>query len=201
MPLSQVGSPNIKALRNFSEHEVINGIFSSTTVPMPKGTVVTINTSSGNVNIAVTGTGTAYPSPFLSSSPSPYGFPPSYVTSDWFGIWNNQVRPCNSGDVPLGITLVDVAEYNRFGESYAARSRAEREEQQVVLSGEAVKILTRGWVKVNSIVGTPSGNMGAYPSGGFLVACPYNKTAYPSLLGKFLSPVDADGYALFKLEL
>lgn len=194
------GYPTLKPLRNYSEHEVVNGIFSSATVPLNKGSVVTIITASGSPNVNGTGTGTA-PTPYLSNSPTSYGGVPSYATAPWVGVWGNQVRAANSGEVPLGITLVDVAEYNKFGESYAARPEWERYEQQVVLSGEPVKILTRGWVKTNGFVGTPSANTGAYASGGVLVPCAYNKTLFPQLVGKFLSPADNDGFALFKVEL
>ena len=101
----------------------------------------------------------------------------------------------------MGVSLVDCADSNKYGESFAYRPRWERMEQQVVVSGEALKILTRGLITTNGFIGTPSANTGAFVNSGVLVPCAYNKATFPQLAGKFLEGADADGYALFKVEL
>lgn len=200
MALNQTGSPNLKPFRSYTEHEVINGLYSSSVVPLNKGTFVTIIQASGNPNVNLTGTGLAAVSPFIGYANAVPGTP-EYATSLQFGIVSNKVRAANSGEVVLGVSLVDCAETNKYGEAFAYRPVWERHEQQVVVSGEALKILTRGLITTNGFSGTPSANTGAYVHAGVLVPCPYNKTTQPQLVGKFLEGADADGYALFKVEL
>lgn len=200
MALSQTQTPTLAAYRDFDPHDTINGLFACATVPTNKGTIVTIQTASGNPNFNQTGTGVLPGGQFTSQITANYGYPPAFVTAPFFGIANNLVRAANSGDIPLGMTIVDCAEYNKYGESFASRPDYERIEQQVVLSGESVLIATRGIFTVNSYIGTPSPNTGAYASGGYLVVCPYNRTLFPNLVGKFIEPA-VNGFALFKLEL
>lgn len=198
--MMQTGVPNLKPFRSYSEHDVLNGLHSATTVPLYKGTFVTITVASGNPNVNNTGTGLSPVVPFIGSL-GDWGTPPAYVTSLRFGIGGNKVRAGNSGEVIAGMTVVDCAELNSYGENYASRPRYERNEQQVVLSGEGLKIVTKGIFSVNNFSGTPALNSGAYVNGGSLIPCQYNKTLFPGIVGKFLEAADADGYALFKLEL
>jgi hypothetical protein len=98
--------------------------------------------------------------------------------------------------------LYDVRETNAYGEKYIYRPRYERAENDIVVSGEAVPILTRGILKVNAIDGTPGPGSGAIPSttnAGFLEVT--SDPTLPDNVGKFLTTFDADDYALFKLEL
>jgi hypothetical protein len=54
---------------------------------------------------------------------------------------------------------------------------------------------------VNNFSGTPAANLGAYVNGGSLIPCVYNRNLFPGIVGKFLEGADADGYALFNLDL
>lgn len=186
--------PNLKPFRQFSEYEVINGLYAATTATLNKGTVVTITTASGNTNVLTSGNSPVTPHLGVQGS---WGQAPSYARSNRNEVkW--KVAAAGPTDVALGVTLRDVKETNRFGENYAYRPKWERDEQMIVISGEAVPILTRGLIMTNSFTGTAAVNSGATVSGGLLVVSAYSKT---TSVGKFLTNADADGYALFKLEL
>lgn len=200
MALSQTGSPNLKAFRSYDEHDVRNGLYSAVTVPLNKGSFVTITTAGGNPNVNLTGTGLSAVTPFLGSL-GDWGTPPAYATSLRFGVGGSKVRAANSGEVVLGMTLVDCAETNSYGENYANRPRYERLEQQVVLSGEGLKIVKKGVFSVNNFSGTPAVNSGAYVNGGSLIPCVFNKALFPGIVGKFLEAADTDGYVLFELDI
>lgn len=200
MALSQSQSPDLKAFRSYSEHDVINGLFTTTLGSVNKGTFVTIASAGGNPNVNVTGTGLSAVTPFVGNL-GDWGEAPAYATSLRFGITSNKVRAANSGEVVLGVLLHDVRETNQYGENYAYIPNRNRYEDGIVTSGEGVKILTKGLITTNGFVGTPSANTGAYVSGGVLVPCAYNKTLFPQLVGKFLEGADADSFALFKVEL
>ena len=199
MALSQSQTPDLKAFRSYSEHDVINGLFTYDTGSGNKGTFVTISQASGNPNVAQTGTGVSVNTAFIGSLGN-WGEAPAYATSLRYGIQANKVRAANSGEVVLGVMLHDVRETNQYGTNYAYEPTYKKGEDQVVLSGEGVKILTKGLITTNGFLNTPSANTGAYVSGGYLVPCAYNKTTFPQLVGKFLEGADSDGYALFKVE-
>lgn len=200
MAITQSRSVDLKAFRSYSEHDVINGLHSAITVPLYKGSFVTVTVASGNPNVNQTGTGLSPVVPFIGSL-GDWGNAPAYATSLRFGIGGNKVRAANSGETVLGMTLVDCVENDSYGVNYAYQGRDKRNEAQVVLSGEGLKIVTKGLFSVNNYSGTPAVNSGAYVNGGSLIVCQYNKTLFPGIVGKFLEPADADNFALFKLEL
>lgn len=167
MALSQSQTPDLKAFRSYSESDIINGLFSAETM-FNKGTFLTISQASGNPNVAQTGTGTSVNTAFIGSLGN-WGEAPAYATSLRYGIQANKVRAANSGEVVIGVSLVDVRETNQYGTNYAYEPAYKRSEDQVVLSGEGVKILTKGLISTNGFLNTPSANTGAYVSGGYLV--------------------------------
>lgn len=207
-------TPNLKPYRDYSEHEVIN-LYAHESGNVNKGTWVTIKTAAGNTNV-IQNTGASI-TPHLKLNSALSSNTPSYATVLRPEV-QFKVRNATSDDPnPLGIMLFDVRETNAWGESYIFKPGYEASEQQVVISGLAVPILTRGIVKLNGFSGTPTVGQGAYigasgsdyegqlipqtygPSytystGGGVVADPVN-------VGKFLTTKDADGYALFKIEL
>jgi hypothetical protein len=187
-------SPNLKPFRQFSDYEVINGLYAATTATLNKGTIVKITNAPGNTNVLDNQASPA--TPHLGDAGN-WGEAPSYAYSRRRSVkWT--VAAATTGDVALGMTIRDVAETNQFGENYAYRPRYEREEKAIVTSGEAVPILTRGIVHTNGFTGTPAPGSGASVSGGILVVGAYSKA---TSVGKWLSSADADGYAIFKLEL
>lgn len=184
--------PNLKPFRNWSEHEIINGLYAATLGTLNKGTFVTITQASGNTNVMQSGANPANPHLGVAGN---FGGAPSYAISKRWSL-NWRVRAANPNEPVLGVTVRDVSETNKFGEAYVYRPRFEKDEQQVVNSGEAVPILTRGLISTNNFTGTPVPGSGATVSGGMLVVAAYSATS----VGKFLTTADADGYAIFKVE-
>jgi hypothetical protein len=186
---------NMKPFQIVSEHDVINGFFSANVDTLSKGTFVSIVAGgSGNTNVIQNANTPA--TPLLGLGPV-YGNGPSRVTSYRSEVkWKVQATP--SGSVPLGIALYDVAETNKYGEKYITKPKYERIEQEVVVSGEALPILTKGVISLKGFVGTPVAGSGINSCvAGSGVVGVYSKSSY----GRFLSAVDNEGYALFKLEL
>ena len=70
----------------------------------------------------------------------------------------------------------------------------------VIISGQAVPVLTKGLVLVNDIVGTPGFGSGARPAANGNLQVTGWSASEASIIGKFLGPTGSDGYALFKLE-
>lgn len=196
-------TPNLKPYRDYSEHEVIN-LYAHESGSVNKGTWVTIKTAAGNTNV-IQNTGASI-TPHLSLNSALSSNTPTYSTVLRPEV-AFKVRTAVSGDPnPLGIMLFDVRETNRWGERYIFQPGYDAAEQQIVVSGMAVPILTRGIVKLNGFSGTPTVGQGAIigVSGsayeGQLIPRTYN--AGDTLnVGKFLTTKDADGYALFKVEL
>ncbi len=178
-----------------SPYDVLNGMFAATTDTLPAGTFVTIASAVGNH--AVTGSGAT---PFVTVDRK-VSSAPSYAYSPYWGV-KDTVRAALSGEPVLGVTMYDVAETNAFGESYRRLPDYARQEQQVVLSGEAVPIAKRGLIRTNNIFGTaPSAGTGAYVSSGQLrVGNYFTLKASGQCVGKFLSAVDNQGYAMFQVE-
>lgn len=188
-------TPNLKPLRDYNPHELINGRFTPNVGTMNKGTFVSIVSASGNNNVAYSGNNP--PTPQWSMSSSNLTGTPSYAVSRRWSLIDT-VRAATSTDVVLGVTMNDVKDTNIYGENlFWDRNR--KMANQIVLSGEAVPILTRGIIRTNNFVGTPVPGSGATVSGGILVVAAYSNSIYN--VGKWLKPADYDGYALFKVEL
>lgn len=191
-------SPNLKPFRDYDEHEVLN-LFAHVDSSCPKGTFVTITAADGNTNVWQNANSPA--TPHMDYQASLSNVPSRALVQREEVTW--KVDTAESGDYVLGMTLYDVAEENAYGEKYLFRPYHERAEQEVVLSGEAVPIVTRGVFKINGFSGTPGPNSGgiigtSVIAGKLLVS---NATNAAQRCGKFLTSADADGYAVFKLEL
>jgi hypothetical protein len=189
-------SPNLKPYRDYDEHEVYNGLFSANVASLNKGTFVSV-VAGGSGNTNVFQNTNRPPTPLLGIGPA-YGGAPGRVTSYRSEVkW--KVQACPSGTVPLGVALYDVRETNDFGESYLARPAYERHEQDIVVSGEALPILSRGLVSLKGFIGTaaPGSGINSCANGSGVVGVYTKGTSY----GRFLSAADNEGYALFKVEL
>jgi len=198
--------PNLKPLRDYDEHEVINFYaldWTDTTATVGwesgrKGALVKIDpvTALGNTNVRQGGAGT----PYMNGTNFAHSNAPGRATVLQYDVsWKVQVCKAGDSDV-LGIMLYDTMEKNAYGELYAFRPRIERAEKDIVIPGEAVPVLVRGIVKINGFEGTDpvagdTGNISANADGFVEVNGAGTK------VGKFLTSPDADGYALFKLEL
>lgn len=196
MDISQ--SPNLKPYRNYDENDVID-LFAHELASANKGSLVSIVTAEGNTNVWQNANSPA--TPHLDVFGQLSNTPTRAFSARYEVTW--KVKNAASGETPLGLTLFDVREENVFGEKYIYRPREERYEQDIVVSGEAVPVVTRGIFKVNGFNGTPGPGSGASVTASGDDGT-FDVTADPSAegnIGKFLSTADADGYAIFKLEL
>ena len=189
--------PNLKPYRDIDPHEVVN-LYSHVDASANKGSLVTITEAEGNTNVWQNANSPATPHLDVFG---PLANTPSRAYSNRYEVtW--KIKNAFDEDIPLGLTLYDVRELNAYGEKLIHRPRYERFENDYVVSGEAVPVLVRGFVKINGFNGDPGPGSGAVPSAtnsGFVDVT--NDPTGATNVGKFLSTPDADGYAHFKLEL
>ena len=192
--------PNLKPFRDVDPHNVIT-LFTHVSGVANKGSLVKLNTVSGNTNVKQNADSPA--NPYITSV-SNRGLDnlPSYVYSHNYEVaW--KVQTCTSGDTPLGFLLNDVRTQDDWSQDIHFEHR-KRAEGDIVESGAAVPILTRGLLMVNGIQGTPTAGDAAYVSAtaaGEVDSSSTYDAAREDYVGKFLTPKDADGFALLKVEL
>ena len=176
---------NLKPFRDYDEHDVIN-LFAVNAESANKGTVVTADSNGVNLKDA---TSLDDLSPFANTLSAQFNVP-----------WT--VSPAASGAAKgeiVGLLLKDVRKFDENGEQLIFNPR-KAAEMDVIISGQAAPILTKGLVLVNGIVGTPGFGSGAAVSdagGGDLKVVAYGSAT----VGKFLGPKNDEGYALLKVEL
>ena len=176
---------NLKPFRDYDEHDVIN-LFAVNAESANKGTVVTADSNGVNLKDA---TSLDDLSPFANTLSAQFNVP-----------WT--VSPAASGAAKgeiVGLLLKDVRKFDENGEQLIFNPR-KAAEMDVIISGQACPILTKGLVLVNGIVGTPGVGSGAAVSdagNGDLKVVPYADAT----VGKFLGPKNDEGYALLKVEL
>jgi len=172
--------------RQYAEEDVLNLYRWSGSVPANKGTVVSI--TSGWVS-------DRNDLDFLGSVGAGY----ANTVSERYGV-RPYVSAAATGDAGvLGMTLYDVKETDENGEKFIFR-KDKMEENDVVLSGQAVPVVTRGVFLYSGITdGVPSAGGLLYASGGQLIAT--NPGAGSTKVGKCLGAKDKNGWVLVKLEL
>jgi hypothetical protein len=133
---------NLKPFRDYNEHDVINmfafdGAPDANGVIATKGTVVKIASANGVQPVSTSALGSEVVELDLPAG-NTYNNTVSYRYSAV-----PKVAKATYTDVPLGITLYDVRELDENGEklSYNPRKAAE---MNVVVSGQAVPVLTKG---------------------------------------------------------
>ena len=176
---------NLKPFRDYDEHDVIN-LFAVNADSANKGTVVTANGNGVNFKDA---TSLDNLSPFGNTLSAQFNVPWT-VSAAASGSSKGQI---------VGLLLKDVRTVDENGEKliYNPRKAAEMD---VIISGQAAPILTKGLVLVSGIVGTPNFGSGAAVSdqgAGDLKVIAYASAT----VGKFLGPKNDEGYALLKIEL
>lgn len=204
--MNLTAKPNLKPLRDYDEHDVVN-FFAYTGASLNKGTFVSLYSGDGNTNVWENASSPA--TPHVAGSSSSLTNTPSRATSlRWAVAW--KVKEAETADTNvLGLSLLDVRETNDFGEKLLWRPLYEKYENDYVISGEAVPVATKGIFKINGFTtgnGVPGPGSGAIVSTGTAgyVDPVYGDSAVTGdtkYVGKFLTSSDADGYALFKLEL
>lgn len=183
-------TPNLKPFRQYNANDVIN-LYAHVSGSVNRGSVVKL----------LSGDASAHPNELTSSFDSNA---PSRVTSlrpvvKW------KIDNTTSGEIPFGIVLYDVREVNAYGEKYLHKPRYETSEQQVVISGQAVPVLTKGIVEINGFYGTAGPGSGALvPTTGTAGRIQVSNSVAKfgsGRIGTFLTTSGADGYALLKIEL
>jgi hypothetical protein len=177
--------PNLQPFNDHSEHEVIN-LF-TVTGDLPKGTFVTA--VNGGVDLSDDNT---------IGQLSSFGNTVSAVIAvPWFAA----AAPSGTAKAAvIGTTLKDFRTFDENGERLVLHPR-KAAEMDVVITGQAVPVLTRGIVLYSGIVGTPAYGSGAAVSNagdGSLKVVAYDAA---TCVGKFLGPKNAAGHALLKIEL
>lgn len=176
---------NLKPFRDYDEHDVIN-LFAVNSASLNKGTVVVAN-----------GNGVDLKNNLALDNLSQYG---NTLSAQFNVPWTVSAAPSGAAKGQIvGLLLKDVRTVDENGEQLLFRPR-KAAEMDVIVSGQACPILTKGLVLVNGIVGTPGVGSGAAVSdagNGDLKVVPYANAT----VGKFLGPVNDEGYALLKVEL
>ena len=189
--------PTLRPFRDYDEHDVINLFSWSGAVPAFKGTMVKI----------------ASPSGFVASDDEPV---------EMFGAVGNayantvsqryrtsaQVTTCTSGscgtkDIPLGMLLYDVREDDENGEKLIFNPR-KAAENDYVISGQAVPILTRGIVLYSGATlaaDTVSPGDTVYAAAAGELAKDADHVSKAPAVGKALGTKDANNHMLLKIEL
>lgn len=197
--------PNLLPFRDYSEHEVIN-LFACNTIAN-KGTLVapvrswkdngtsTDKSTNGPLQLSSTGPGKLYNNS-VSNNFELIGTVTPVVNPTWF-------FPDNAHGVAIGMLLKDVREFDENGEKLIFNSRKAAEMDVVIKDVQAVPVLTRGLVLVNDIDTTNRGGGGGSPDNGDAAYVGSNgriATDGSILIGRFLSRLDENGYALVKIS-
>jgi len=186
---------NLRPFRQYSENDVINLFaFSGAQENAAAGIVATKGVA---VKVAVgwNNQSGANPVELLGDVGASY----LNVVSQRYGV-APKIQLAASGDAVLGLTLMDVRELDENGEKLVFKPQ-KAAEMGVVISGQAVPVLTKGLVTYSGASNVGVGYV-AYVSGaaGELAgasALPTNATK----VGKWLSNNDSAGIALLKIEL
>ena len=142
---------NLRPFRDYSEHDVVNlftfsGSAESSSVVLTKGAVVKVD-GAGWQPVASNTLGT--PIENLGSVGASY----TNTVSERYGTVAKVSLCTNSGQKPLGITLMDIRELDENGEKLVFNPR-KAAEMNVVVSGQTVPVLTRGVVLYSGVTAT-----------------------------------------------
>jgi hypothetical protein len=176
---------NLKPFRDYDEHDVIN-LFAVNAEALNKGSVVVAENAGIN-----------FDDPLAIDDLSVIG---NAVSAKFNVPWT--VAPAPSGATKgsiVGLTLKDVKRFDENGEQLIFNPR-KAAEMDVVISGQACPIVTKGIVLVGDVVGNPGFGSGAAVSDagdGSVKVVAYGSAT----VGKFLGPKNSEGYALLKIEL
>jgi len=181
---------NLKPFRDYDEHDVIN-LFAASGASVDKGTVVIAQASGINLKDQ--------------NALDNLSFAANTLSAQFNVPWTVAPAPANSlrGQI-VGLTLKDVRTFDENGERLIFNPR-KAAEMDVIISGQAVPVVTKGIVLVSGIVGTPSFGQGAAVADagdGSLKVISYASGITSGIcIGKFLGPKNDEGYALLKIEL
>jgi len=176
---------NLKPFRDYDDHDVIN-LFAVSGASVDKGAVLTAQGSGINLKDQ--------------TSLDNLSFAANTLSAQFNAPWTTTVAASGAtqGQI-VGILLKDVRTFDENGEKLIFNPR-KAAEMDVIISGQAAPLLTKGTVLISGINGTPSFGSGAAVAdagdGSLKVVTYATKT-----VGKFLGPKNDEGYALLKIEL
>lgn len=177
---------NLKPFRDYDEHDVVN-LFAYSGASANKGTVVVAQGQGVNL--------------LDNSSLDNLSFAANSLSAQFNVPWTvADASASSTKNQVVGLLLKDIRSVDENGERLIFNPR-KAAEMDVIVSGQAVPILTKGLVLVNGIVGTPGFGSGARPAANGNLQVTGWSASENSIIGKFLGPTGSDGYALFKLEL
>jgi len=182
---------DLRPFRQYNENDVVNLFsFSGDSTLVRKGLAVQV-TGDGWLNESGTS-----PVELLGSVGASF----TNVVSQRYGV-KAKVATATSGAAILGLTLMDVRELDENGEKLVYNPR-KAAEMGVVISGQAVPVVTKGIVAYSGASNVVAPGWVAFVSGtaGELAGAsslPTNATK----VGKWLSKNDANSIALLKIEL
>ena len=171
--------------RDYDEHDVINLFSFSGTLPLTKGHLVHI-------------TGDGWLNTDEMELLGDVGNDFTNTVSERYGVAAHVALSTNDSHVPLGMTLYDVKETDENGEKLIFNPR-KAAEMEVVLSGQAVPVLTRGII-LYSGAQLSSATVGAnlyHHTDGELTTATTNGT----IVGKALGEPDTNGCVLVRVNL
>lgn len=179
--------PVIRPYRQVDENDCINGFFAySGAVPVTAGTFVKIVSGyAADIHSAIVGDA---------------GFVPTNAVSPRWGVPAKVTAVNSSGDAAVGMLLYDVREVDENGEKLVYNPRKAIENNWVI-SGCGVNIATKGLFMFSGVYGTPTAGAAAYLANDGNITTTGGSTTTATRVGKFLGPVDSNGFVLFKLEL
>lgn len=181
--------PTYRPYQQISEYNVINGIFCLSGVPpVSKGTFVKI--FSGFVADQTLG------------MVGPVGALFNNTVSQRWTLPASVCACAASGDNVIGMTLYDMKETDENGDKLILHPR-KAAEMEIVLSGQAMPILTKGLVLYSGIGGLPMAGAPAYlgPDGLPNTSGSFNSNPFVARIGTFYGPKDSNGLALLKIDL
>jgi len=196
---------DLKPFRSYDEHDVVNlfaldyPVFDLNVddAKIKKGKLVTVSNGWKNTDEALDSHGLGG----ASATTSP-GKSFANTVSLRYGT-TAKVEPTATTEVPLGITLWDMAERDENGEKllYHPRKAAE---MQAVISGQTMPVLTKGIVLYKgqlTDVAVGAGVSVYNSSSGIGELSINNPSSAETKVGKTLGASDAQGYVLLKVEL
>ena len=186
---------NLFPFRDYDEHDVVNlfafsGNAQSDSIVLTKGSVVKVQAPGFNPNTASLST----PNSTLGAVGSSF----ARTVSDRYGVAPKVALAASGDSAVLGLTLLDIRELDENGEKLVFNPR-KAAEMNVVLSGQAVPVLTKGIVMYSGTNATAGHVASVGATNGELqstAALPLNAVKVGRWLGTAVQNV-----ALLKIEL
>jgi hypothetical protein len=182
---------NLKPFRDYDEHDVINLFsFSGDSTHVVKGLAVKVMAPGFNPGIT-----NVSPTELLGNVGGNFG---SNVVSQRYGV-AAKVAVAASGEAVLGLTLMDVRETDENGEKLVFNPR-KAAEMGVVVSGQAVPVLTKGLVMYSGTNATAGHVAYVGATAGELASAATLPAGGAVKVGRWLSTAVQE-VALLKIEL